>query len=96
MNVSNKGSEAHALSILRARGDAPLTVAEVLATSTDSLLQRFDLVSAVSVDQPGQRASLITVLEPGMYVVGCFVSEGGDDDAPTHAAAGMIATLVAG
>ncbi len=96
LNVTNRGSEAHALSILRARGGAPITLPEVLATPRDELLQRFELVSAVSLETPGQQASLITVLDPGTYVVGCFLAEDGKPDGRTHAHTGMIATLVAG
>lgn len=96
LNVTNRGSEPHALSILRARDGGHITVADVLATPADQLLQRFDLVSAVSVDEPGQSASLITVLEPGSYVVGCFVHQGRNDAGPTHAAAGMVSAVIAG
>lgn len=95
LNVTNKGSEAHALSILRARDGKALTVAEVLATPVEEVPQRFELVSAVSVEEPGQQASLITVLAPGTYVIGCFLHDDGKADSPTHASAGMIAAVTA-
>lgn len=95
LNVTNKGAEPHAMSILRATDGRPIMVAEVLATPRSELLKRFKLVSAVALEESGHQASLITVLEPGSYVVGCFLHEGGRDDQRTHAAAGMIAALVA-
>jgi hypothetical protein len=43
----------------------------------------------------GFRGLPSTVLEPGTYVVGCFLQESGQDDQRTHAAGGMIAAGVA-
>jgi uncharacterized cupredoxin-like copper-binding protein len=81
-------SEDHEFLVFR-KNDPDQSTSEILELAEDEVEEAVTFAGAVSAP-PGQSATSLFNLEPGSYAAVCFIPVGGDEDAPPHAAEGMV------
>lgn len=94
--VANRGGELHELVIARL-DDQSADPAAIVALEAADALGQLDVEGATEV-APGATGHVVVDLQPGRYVVACFVPGGTvntewEGHGPTHASTGMWQTL---
>ena len=92
--------EQHMMSVVRLGKDSKFTVQEVLdelQTDPNAAEQKFQPPDVEFVGTaeaaPGQTGYAVVDLQPGKYVVGCFIPVGGQDGAALHTQKGMVGSF---
>ena len=86
-NVSNR--EMHEMVMFKKKDGVTQSVQELMAEG-DAAFAKIEM-QGVAFAEPGKRGGIIVDLEPGEYGMICFIPVGGADNAPPHAAHGMVA-----
>jgi hypothetical protein len=95
---SNEGQELHELGLVRVNDGVTETLHELLALPEDEVMAKVTFQGSPTFAPPGTGGYKVVDLEPGRYVIGCFVPTGmtsqdgppPDPSAPPHAVHGMI------
>lgn len=82
IDLTNEGEEVHELLVLKAGDGTDETVEELMELAEDELFAKVEWVGGIDPVAPGDRDYVIVDLEPGRYVVTCFLG-GWDDHATT-------------
>lgn len=95
-DFSNEGTEFHELALLRINDDTTETVEELLQLPEEEAMAKTTF-TGVSFAAPGQGSTMYADLEPGRYVMICFVPQGSTSleaaetaDGPLHFTQGML------
>jgi hypothetical protein len=101
--LSNDGTELHELQLFRRNEGVTEPVDELLALPEDQVMAKVTLVDSGAFAPPGESGYLVVDLDAGDYIALCFIPAGMTDndqpppeDAPPHAAQGMVAEFAVG
>jgi hypothetical protein len=101
----NEGADAHEITMFRAPPDATVEDAQAALAGVDgselsNIPAPFELVDHIAYAEPGQEADFLFAepLEPGHYVIVCYIPQGAHTEAdfetatgPPHIQLGMVA-----
>jgi hypothetical protein len=85
---ASDGEEHEMIILTKAEGEA-LSFQEILALPEEEAMMKAQFVGATFAP-PGGEGSTLADLEPGSYVMACFIPVGGGEDGPPHFTEGMI------
>lgn len=95
-DFSNEGTEFHEMALLRIDDDTTETVEELLQLPEDEAEAKTTFMG-ISFAAPGQGSTMYADLEPGRYVMLCFIPTGSTSleeaetaDGPPHFTQGMV------
>ena len=100
VRVTNEGGELHEVVLLRRNDDVTAAFPDLLSLPQEEAQSMVSQAGFTFVGEPGATAYLYADLEPGDYAAVCFLPVGATDfgaleglgeDAPPHAAQGMVA-----
>jgi len=93
--VTNDGTEAHEMALLRRADGVTETWDELLALPEEELTGKIEFLGAAFTPTPGLTSVLVSELTPGDYLAVCFVplgsTPGNEGTGPPHMTAGMRA-----
>lgn len=99
IDLTNEGDEVHELLVLKVKPGVEETAEELVQLSEDEAFEKVDWVGNIDPIEPGDGDYVIIDLEPGRYVVSCFLPEGATDmehldaDGMPHALSGMVTEI---
>lgn len=94
--LANDGNEVHELLVMRRNDGVTESVDELLALPEEEAMAKVTMLGEPAFAPPGESAYAVFDLEPGDYIVACFIPVGmtSDDgpppDGPPHAMQGMV------
>ena len=97
IDLSNEGDEVHELLVLKVKDGVEESAEELVQLSEDEAFEKVDFIGNIDPVAPGEGDYVVVDLEPGRYVVSCFLPEGATDmehldaDGMPHALSGMVA-----
>lgn len=103
--LTNEGDELHELVVLRIDDEVDLSAEELLALPEDEAQASVQPVGGTEPIMQGARDYLVVDLQPGRYLVSCFLPKGAasfealgalGEDAEPHAAHGMVQEITVG
>ena len=89
-DLSNEGSEAHELVVLKIRAEVQEPAAEILLGEEADTRERVTQAGRAFAS-PGKTSYEVVDLQAGRYVIACFLPVAGGEEAPPHVARGMFA-----
>lgn len=99
IDLSNEGDEVHELLVVKVKDGVEETAEELVQLSQEEAFEKVDFVGNIDPLAPGDEDYVVVDLEPGRYVVTCFLPEGAvdmehlDAEGMPHALSGMVAEL---
>lgn len=99
IDLTNAGDEVHELLVLKVKDGVEETAEELIQLSEEEAFAKVDFAGAIDPIAPGDDDYVVIDLEPGRYVVSCFLPEGAvdmdhlDAEGMPHALSGMVAEL---
>lgn len=97
IDLANEGDEVHELIVLKVKEGVDESAEELVQLSEDEAFEKVDFTGNIDPVAPGDGGYIVVDLEPGRYVVSCFLPEGAtgmehlDADGMPHALSGMFA-----
>jgi len=94
---ANEGKELHELGMVRVNDGVTETTDELLALPEEQVMEKITFMGSPAFADPGSGEYKVVDLEPGRYIVACFVPVGTTSqeappvDGPPHAFQGMVA-----
>ncbi|MEZ5321110.1 MAG: hypothetical protein R2698_03325 [Microthrixaceae bacterium] len=99
IDLTNDGKEVHELIVLKIRDGVTESAEDLVQMDEETGSGKVEWIGNVDPTTGGDRDYVVVDLEPGRYVVSCFLPVGATDmehlhvDGPPHAAGGMVAEL---
>jgi hypothetical protein len=97
--LRNEGTDVHELVLMRKNDGVTLTAEELLALPEEEAMTKTTFIGVGGPTVPGSSDYVVADLEPGSYVVLCFLPvgmkamDGPPPDGPPHFMEGMVAEL---
>lgn len=97
--LTNAAAEVHELILLRKNDGVTQSAEELLAMPQEEAMALAEMIGSPAFAAPGDTAYTVKDLEPGDYVVACFIPtgmtsiDGPPPEGPPHAMHGMVAEL---
>jgi hypothetical protein len=97
--ISNEGTDVHEVVLMRKNDGVTLTAEELVALPEEEAMTKATFIGVGGPTVPGSSDYLVADLEPGNYVVLCFLPvgmkamDGPPPDGPPHFMEGMVAEL---
>jgi len=76
IDLTNEGDEVHEMAVLMVKAGVGDSTDDIIHLSQEEAFEKVDFVGSVDPVAPGDAAYAVLDLEPGRYIVSCFLAEG--------------------